>query len=373
VANGRACFGPPAYRTTFANATLVSLNTYDWSKLDQGGAWYAVSAWGGQVREDQLAWLHETLGHAQDGAVVADPATPAGVGCQAADGDCRVLTFPHRSPSWMQDRYEEANPQGAPWDQLAEEADGVPVLEQVTRGLVPLTTTGQGWSGENRLAARDTLRDLGVDLHLPGHTHVDRVARGTGQGTIVETPQKDRPGLDVTKLHEVTRDDEARVPDQDEARAKLLGHTHDENADAPGPLYLDTTTAASGTDPYFGHRGIVWHPSPDAFPEDALGVPPLETGVAMDEATLEELAREPDRWNPDRDELGLQRSNVTARGGPVTGSVAGGIQRETLSTRALVVSPRWDAPPGRRCSSASPARSGSITGSSWRTGWWRPT
>jgi hypothetical protein len=212
-----------------------------------------------------------------------------------------------------------------------------------------------------------------VDLHLPGHTHVDRVARDTGQGTIVETPQKDRPGLDVTKLHEVTRDDEARVPDQDEARAKLLGHTHDENADAPGPLYLDTTTAASGTDPYFGHRGIVWHPSPDAFPEDALGVPPLETGVAMDAATLEELAREPDRWNPDRDELGLQRSNVPARGGPVTGSVAGGIQRETLSTWALVVSPRWDVPPGRRCSSASPARSGSITGSSWRTGWWRPT
>lgn len=303
-----AYFGPPAFATSFSNVTIVSLNTYDWTELDRVGVSYAVSAWGGQVREDQLAWLRGTLCQAQGGTVVPDASAIADTACEGVpeDPEGRIVTFAHHSPSWEQDRFNETTQQGLPWGDLADQARGVPVLEQIARGVVAYSTTGQAWSGEHRLETRQTLREFGVDVHFAGHTHEDRVARDTGDGSIVETPQHPRAGLDVTKLHLVHPDNTAEVPDQDQARAWLLGEEPRGDAQEPGPVYIDTTTTAAETALYFGTRGVTWHESPAAFDDaDARGIPPFETGHAMPAWMLECVANDPDRWNADHAELGL--------------------------------------------------------------------
>lgn len=286
-------FGPPAFDTTFGDVHIVSVNTYDWSEMDRQGASYAVSAWGGQVREAQFDWLEDTL-------------------CSGEHD--RTVTFAHHSPSWQQDLYNESNPPGvdddrAPYGEFAEETEGIPLAEQFFRGFVAFTTTGQGWSGENRVETRDLLRACDVDAHFAGHTHRDRVARDIGNGSIVEVPQKDREGMNVTRLQLVhPRDpgeagDRFQAIDQERARELLLGHDHADDATGPGPVYFDTTTTSSGTSQYFGWRNVTWHDG--AFPDGALGIPPFETGVPMTDERLDALANDPDRWNPDHADLGL--------------------------------------------------------------------
>ncbi|MDX1611982.1 MAG: metallophosphoesterase, partial [Candidatus Thermoplasmatota archaeon] len=287
-----AYFGPPAFRTTFSNITFVSINTYDWSELDRLGASYAVSAWGGQVRGEQMTWLRQALCEANGGEVHTDPPAPFGMTCLGQE-DRRVITFAHHSPSWVQDDYRTGY--GGVCAQAP--CQGTPGVEQVTRGAISYTTTDQGWSGENRLELRDTLREFAVDLHAAGHTHRDRIARDLGEGTILEVPQEHREGLDVQALHLVTEDGQVSVPDQTWAFERMR--------DAPGPLYVETTTTASDTTSYFGYRPVTWHTSEQAFPDGALGIPPFEMGYPMTRELLDEIANDPDRWNPDHAELGL--------------------------------------------------------------------
>ncbi len=287
-----AYFGPPAYSVSFGGATFVSVNTYDWSELDRMAISFPASAWGGQIREDQLAWLRGTLCEANGGTPTEDPGEIAGVGCSGA-GDERVITFSHHSPSWVQDTWQDA------YDGLyhACPCEGTPVAEQAARGAISYTTTGQAWSGENRLALRETLRDFDVDLHAAGHTHRDRIARDLGDGTIVETPQVEREDAGWHELHLVQPDGEAEAIGFEQGAALMRG--------GQGPLYIETTTTASSTDEYFGYRPVAWHPGPAAFPEDARGIAPFETGFPMTEALLEALANEPSHFNARHTELGL--------------------------------------------------------------------
>lgn len=287
-----AYFGPRAFVTSFSNVTLAAINTYDWSELDRMGITYAVSAWGGQVREEQLTWLRTELCEATGGTVDDDHDAIAEVGC-IGGGHGRVVTFSHHSPSWIQDPWEEQ------YDGAYQQCpcQGTPVLEQVGRGIVTFTTTDQDWSGDGRLELRDTLREFGVDLHAAGHTHQDRVARDIGDGTIVETPQIDREELDVRELHVVQEDGTAQEIGFEEG--KQLFHQ------GTGPLYVETTTTASGTDAYWGYKPVIWHTGPHDMPADALGIPPFEMGYPMTQDLLDQIAGEPDRWNPDHAELGL--------------------------------------------------------------------
>lgn len=288
----QAYFGPPAYSTSFSNITFVSVNTYDWSELDRMGAAYAVSAWGGQVRGEQLSWLRAELCQANGGTPTDDGDAIAGVGCEGA-GDERVVTFAHHSPSWVQDEWNKSYGGYC----LTVPCQGTPVAEQFARGFNGFTDTGQAWSGENRLELRETFREFDVDLHAAGHTHRDRVARDVGDGTIVETPQQQRPGLSPTQLHRVQPDGTASEIPYEEGEDLLRNGT--------GPLYIETTTTASETDEYFGFRPVAWHPSPAAFPEDARGIAPFETGFPMTQELLDQLANEPSHWNASHAELGL--------------------------------------------------------------------
>ncbi|HUR68804.1 MAG TPA: metallophosphoesterase [Candidatus Thermoplasmatota archaeon] len=273
VANGqdgfaywRAYLGPTyTLAPTVPGTYVLVLNTYDWSELDRLGLSYAVSAWGGQVRADQLAWADDAL------------AT-----LRAAEPGARVLALSHHSPSWRQDPFV-AN------------AQGVPGAEQAERGAITFAGPDQGWMGENRLELRDLLRERGVEILFAGHTHHDRVARDDGAGQIVGTTQtvKAMPaGFDPRLLHYWARDDTILSGYTQEALAELV-------RSADGPLYVDTTTTMSESDQYWGYR-------PVQLAYDADGHLDLtRLGHPLTQEELDALALHPERYNVAHAELGL--------------------------------------------------------------------
>lgn len=296
----RAYFGPLRYSVDLGPADdperpplhIVSVNTYDWSEMDRMGVAYGVSAWGGQVRDQQLAWLDADL-----------------AAHRAAHPDGTVLTFAHHDPSWVQD---DTPP---PYD----ETEGVPLIEQIARGYSTFTTTGQGWSGDHRLDVRDLLARHDVDVHFAGHIHQDRVAR-YHDGHVAETTQTSGragqasfgEGYDPSRLHYVLRDDtlsDAFTQDELSGIVEEAGH---------GPLFVDTTTAASDTSLYWGWRLVELLPA-DADGDGTADDLDLEAfGYPASQSFLDAHARE-DFWNASHADLGLFsfpsfRLNVTVDG-----------------------------------------------------------
>lgn len=247
---------------TVPGTHVLVMNTYDWSDLDRMGVSYGVSAWGGQVRDAQLAWIASAL-----------VSVPAGE---------RILAVSHHSPGWRQD----------PWSPMAE---GVPVAEQIERGARTYTSTDQGWIGENRLALRDLLRAHHVEVAFAGHTHRDRVARDDGTGGIVGTYQTTRAmpfGFDPRLLHHWDRDDVIlHDGTQEDYYAMIESPT--------GPLYVDTTTPMSDTDQYWGYR-------PVAFAYDEHGRLDLTgLGYPIAQAELDALALHPENFDVAHARIGL--------------------------------------------------------------------
>lgn len=262
----RAYLGPTYTLAPAVPGTWVLvLNTYDWSGMDRLGASYAVSAWGGQVRDAQLAWASGALAQ-----------------LRSAQPDARILAVSHHSPSWRQDPF-------------APSAAGIPVAEQVERGAITFTTTDQGWIGENRLPLRSLLRAQDIEIAFAGHTHHDRVARDDGTGAIVGTTQTldaMPPGFDPRALHYWTPDD-APIPGYSQPQLAALLR------EGSGPLYVDTTTAMSETDQYWGYR-------PVTIAYDAEGRLDLaRIGHPLTLAELDTLAAHPERYNITHASLGL--------------------------------------------------------------------
>lgn len=239
----RAYIGPTYTLAPAVPGTrFLALNTYDWSELDRAGSSDGVTAWGGQVREAQLAWMDTALGALR-------ASTP---------GD-RVVAVMHHSPAWRQDTLDE------------------------------------GWSGRNRLAVRDLLRAHDVEVVFAGHTHHDRVARDDGAGGIVGTFQTTSampPGFDPRPLHRWGRDD-----------ALLAGETQDELAERlradTGPLYVDTTTAMGETTQYWGFRAVEIAYGADGRLDLA------RFGHPLTQAELEDLAAHPQLYDVAHASLGL--------------------------------------------------------------------
>lgn len=244
---------------------VLVLNTYDWSDMDRLGVSYGVSTWGGQVREEQLAWATDALGKLRN-----------------ASPNARILALMHHSPSWRQD----------PWSPVAE---GVPALEQIERGLRTYTSTDQGWIGAGRLPLRDLLRVSNIEVAFAGHTHHDRIARDDGQGGIIGTWQTESAmpaGFDYRQLHYWTRDDVVTTGATQEQLADLMRLP-------TGPFYVDTTTTMSEGNEYWGYR-------PVEFRYDASGRLDLATfGYPMTQEELDELALAPEMYNASHASLGL--------------------------------------------------------------------
>ena len=230
---------------------FVSIDSYDWPALDRMTVSSVPSTWGGQVREDQFGWLEDDLRSWR------------------GENDGTILTMSHHNPSWRQTEGGE----------VTETTDGVPGAEQVGRGA---EMSGGGWVGENRIELRDLLARFDVSLHVSGHEHRDRVARYHDDGTVVATTG--------TGLEHVGPDDERLETAADRKREIL--------AEGDGTLFLEATTAASGTTQYWGWRTV-------PLGRDGGRVDPTRFGYPATDEFLAERALEPDLWSAANADLGL--------------------------------------------------------------------
>lgn len=236
-------FGPWHYSTDLPQGLhLVSLNTFDW---DQFGRIPfqppdGETRSGGQVGDDQLAWLAEDL-----------------VTARIEDPEVNIITMAHHDPSWQEARHP--------------------------------------WPGDNRLPLRDLLNASDVAAHFSGHKHNDRVARYF-QGDVVETIGQ--AGGPERKLHHVRRDDSISQEHTQEELGSILRDP------SYGTVFFTTTTAASGLKgPDWGQGGY-WGYRLGTLDWTGGGIDPADLGYPASRAFLDRHAERPDRWNASHAEYG---------------------------------------------------------------------
>ena len=262
VTPGAGIDGKELYRRYFApwyygvdirpDLHFVSMDSYDWPALDRVAPSAVPSTFGGQVRDPQFEWLADDLRS-----------------WRAANPDGTIMTLSHHNPSWR--RTEKG--------QATRTADGIPGAEQAARGA---EGSGGGWLGNNRLAVRNLLAEVGVTLHLSGHAHRDRVARYHGEDTIVATTG--------TGLEHVGPENELLQTPANEKRDIL--------ANGDGPLFVEATTAASGTSQYWGWRTATLN-------REGRPLDPRRFGYPVTDGFLAERALEPGLWSDENADLGL--------------------------------------------------------------------
>lgn len=231
---------------------LTCIDTYDWAETDRLAVSYGVSAWGGQTRKTQRTRLRNVLDEWYD-----------------PGANQTHISFSHHSPAWRADP-------GNPTD---DDAEGVPVAEQLARGVGDFAqhgTGGQAWRGSGRVETRQLLADFDVDLHVSGHAHRDRLSRDL-DGEIVYTPDGESALGRYVHADNTDRTDE--FTDEELREALLSGD---------GVLYANTTTAGSGTSQYWGWR----------FYDLGTPIDPSDFGYQPEDPTafLEDRAVEPDSW-----------------------------------------------------------------------------
>jgi hypothetical protein len=199
---------------------------------------------GGQIRAEQFAWLQADL-----------------AAYRRHNPDGAIVTLAHHDPSWVQARHP--------------------------------------WPGERRLETRDLLAEHDVGVHFAGHTHEDRVAR-YHDGHIVQTngrPHRDDP---IAQLSYLRRDNSI---DADWSQSELGRILHDP---AHGPLFVTTTTAASGLKGEDWGLGGYWGwRLADLAAARGGGYDPAGFGYPATRQFLDEQAERPENWNPDHAEFGL--------------------------------------------------------------------
>lgn len=245
LAMWEAYFGPAYYSVDVgADLHLVSLNTFDWERRMPFPPPDFSTLSGGQVRQEQFEWLRQDLASYRS-------ANPRGA----------IVTLAHHDPSWIRARHP--------------------------------------WPGENRLELRDLLDTYDVGVHFAGHTHEDRVAR-YHRGDIVQTSGRPHRGDPVGVLSYLRRDD---TIDDSWSQARL-GRVL--RQPAHGPLFVTTTTAASGLKGedwglggYWGWRLADLTPSPQG------GYDPNRFGYPATREFLDEHAERPENWNADHAVYGL--------------------------------------------------------------------
>lgn len=249
----RRYFAPWVYSVDIrSDLHFVSMDSYDWPAIDRIAPSAIPSTFGGQVRDPQFEWLAADLRSWRE-----------------ANPDGTILTLSHHNPSWR----------GTEQGEATRTADGTPVAEQVARGA---EGSGGGWLGKNRIAVRNLLAEVGVTLHLSGHAHRDRVGRYHGEDTIVATTG--------TGLEHVGPENDLLDTPTAEKRDIL--------ATGDGPLFVEATTAASGTTQYWGWRTATLNREGDPLDPRTIGYPATD-------AFLEARALEPDRWSATNADLGL--------------------------------------------------------------------
>ncbi|WP_276260666.1 metallophosphoesterase family protein [Haloglomus litoreum] len=297
----RETFGPPSYSVAIGDvAQVVAVDTFDWSYLDRLGASAAVSTYGGQVRDAQLAWLREELG-------------------RVADTDRSVLAVGHHNPSWVPD----------PKNRAYDETDGEPGAEQFARGA-RIVDSGQRWTGENAFALRRLFDETGVDAFFCGHSHQDRVARSLAnwkdapEDAYVDVYTAGNPADIVAALNSPdappelgshyarqtyestggeTTDRVENYPNPSVERAApgtadaadLIADIHDTSK---GTLYVNVASTMSSTGEYWGYRQF-------DYDTTAGGLDPQRFRYPVSPGFLDVRAVNPGRWDASQDAVGL--------------------------------------------------------------------
>jgi len=299
----RETFGPPSYSVAIGDAAqVVAVDTFDWSYLDRTGASVAVSTYGGQVRDAQLAWLESELTD-----VAADPSRPDS-----------ILTVGHHNPSWVPDAKNEAYAQ----------TDGQPVAEQVARGS-RIAQSGQRWTGENAFALRRLFDETGVDAFFCGHSHKDRVARSLANrtdGSAVDGDGDDDlytagdPADIVAALGDryvrqsysstggATTGRVENYPDPTVERAvpgtaDAEGVVADLRDTDAGTLYVNVASTMSSTGEYWGWRQFDYDTTTDGLDPRAFRYPVSQAFLA--ERTVNPGPVDDPRWVAEQDEVGF--------------------------------------------------------------------
>jgi 3',5'-cyclic AMP phosphodiesterase CpdA len=277
----RQTFGPPSYSVDVGDVHVVAVDTYDWSYLDRTGGSFAVSTYGGQVREPQLQWLRDDLESWR------------------ADNDGAILAVGHHNPSWQPD----------PVNRAYDGTDGTPVAEQTGRGS-RYFESGQLWTGENLFALRDLLDQVDVTAFFAGHSHRDRLARTVpsegGPADVVEThaPRTSSPGYHLVDYSggPSDGDDEYREFDWTvEPGETSDGDVVDTLRSGGGTLYVGCTTSQSSTGEYWGWRPLTVDAGSRHLDPADFGYPWSAEG----EDALDDRAVSPDAWSAAQDEVGL--------------------------------------------------------------------
>ena len=230
-------FGPAYYSVDIGPSLhLVTLNTFDWDYRAPARPPGTDILSGGQVRREQLEWLRDDL-------AAYRRANPRGA----------VVTLAHHDPSWIKARHP--------------------------------------WPGANRLELRDLLAAHDVGVHFAGHTHEDRVAR-YHRGNVVQTNGRPDRGDPVRKLSYLRRDD---TIDESWSQRRLGGILHEPGH---GPLFVTTTTAASGLKGEDWGLGGYWGwRLADLTPARGGGYDPAAFGYPASREFLQRRAERPENWN----------------------------------------------------------------------------
>lgn len=280
----RETFGPPSYSVDVGEMHVVAVDTYDWSYLDRTGATFAVSTYGGQVREPQLSWLRDDLESWR------------------ADNDGAILAVGHHNPSWQPDDV----------NRLYDETDGTPGLEQAGRGS-RYPESGQLWTGKSLFSLRALFDETEVTAFISGHSHRDRLARtvrdGVGPADVAETHSSGTasPGYHYVGYSgpddwmeyggDGYREFERTVDPDGATDAQVV----DSLRNGDGTLYVGCTTTQSSTGQYWGWRPLTVDATDRHLDPSEFGYPWSEAG----EAALEDRAVQPDAWDAAQDDVGL--------------------------------------------------------------------
>lgn len=240
-----AYFGPVYYSVDIGpDLHLVSLNTFDWQQRMPFPPPDFGTLSGGQVRQEQFDWLREDLAAYRAG-------NPTGA----------IVTLAHHDPSWVQARHP--------------------------------------WPGDNRLEMRDLLAAYGVGVHFAGHTHEDRVAR-YHRGNIVQSNGRPHRGDPIGVLSYLRRDDTIGHSWTQDRLGRILRQP------AHGPLFVTTTTAASGLKGEDWGLGGYWGwRLADLTQAPQGGYDPNRFGYPVTRDFLDQRAERPDNWNPDHAQFGV--------------------------------------------------------------------
>lgn len=140
----KAMIGPMQYSFDYGTTHYVCLNTYDWNELDRQGISAGVTAWGGQVRAQEMEWLKKDL-----------------ASCTAND----IVIFAHHTPIWPTEYGYAKN-----------YTEGIPVVEQLDRIFESYAIYGDElWTGVGRDELFGLCSQYPVSAYYAGHVHWDQV------------------------------------------------------------------------------------------------------------------------------------------------------------------------------------------------------